>query len=102
MSGEVLRMRDEPLLDLDVAVTLGQAAAWLGCDPGRIRNWISRGWVNHATGKRVFIAPADEADASGHRRYRLGDLLAAERGTRRNPRGRRRGGGSGGQLVRAA
>lgn len=59
-----------PDMDMDALLTVGEAAAFLRMPKQRINRWRELG----------HLAPADTS--GGVRRYRLGDVLKAERATR--------------------
>lgn len=79
-------MRPDP----DAWVTRGQAAEYLNLRADTIGKWHDRGWVDPATGERRHLRT--KRLPGGRLRYRLGDILDAERATRnhvnssRNPR----------------
>jgi hypothetical protein len=63
-------------LDLDARVDLNGAARAAGVPEGTVKNWRYRGWLG-ADGERHHLVFDDEGTV------RLGDVLAAERDTRR-------------------
>lgn len=63
-----------PVLDLDALLTVGQAALYLRMPKQRINRWRELGRLSEA-----------ETRSDGVRLYRLGDVLKAERATRRSP-----------------
>lgn len=65
-------------MDLDAKLYAAEAAAYFRCSRQRINRWRSLGHLQQV-----------DTDASGRPRYRFGDLLAAERKTRRSPNSRR-------------
>ncbi len=71
----------------DAYVTRGQAAMVTGVRPDTIGKWLARGWVD-PTGDRHTLTTKPAAGRG--LLFRLGDILAAERDTRLNPRARRR------------
>lgn len=70
----------------DAYVTRAQAATVTGVRPDTIGKWLARGWVDPA-GERHTLATKPGGGRS--LLFRLGDILAAERDTRLNPRARR-------------
>jgi hypothetical protein len=68
-------------LNLNARLTLAQAATMANVPPGTVRNWRYRGWLD-AAGERHHLDARDG--------YRLGDVLRAERDTRRSDRSHRR------------
>jgi len=71
----------------DAYVTRGQAAMVTGVRPDTIGKWLARGWVDPAGERHTLTTrPGDGRVLL----FRLGDILAAERDTRLNPRARRR------------
>lgn len=71
----------------DAYVTRAQASLITGVQPDTIGKWHARGWTN-PEGARCRLRTRPGAGRS--LLFRLGDILAAERDTRRNPRARRR------------
>jgi hypothetical protein len=71
----------------DAYVTRAQAAMVTGVRPDTIGKWLARGWVDPA-GARHSLSTRRITGRS--LLFRLGDILAAERDTRLNPRARRR------------
>jgi hypothetical protein len=73
-------------MNLDAYVSRAQAAMVTGVRPDTIGKWLARGWVD-PDGERHTLTtrPAGSRGLL----YRLGDILAAERDTRLNPRARR-------------
>lgn len=69
-------------MNLNAMVTLTQAAHMAGVPVGTVRNWRYRGWLD-GNGKRHTLTVTDDG-------YRLGDVLRAERDTRRSDRSHRR------------
>lgn len=72
-----------PQLDLDARVDMIAAARLAGVPVGTVKNWRYRGWLDDR-GRRHTLDP-DEAG-----KVRLGDVLRAERETRRSARSHRR------------
>lgn len=72
----------------DAMVTRAQAAMVTLVRPDTIGKWQARGWTS-PTGERRFLTTQLSPDGRTLR-YRLGDILEAERDTRLNPRARRR------------
>lgn len=70
----------------DVYVTRAQAAMVTGVRPDTIGKWLARGWLG-TDGQRHNLTTRPDGRTL---LFRLGDLLAAERDTRLNPRARRR------------
>lgn len=71
----------------DAYVTRAQAAMVTGVRPDTIGKWLARGWKTPAGEHRqLSTRPGDGRFLL----FRLGDILAAERDTRLNPRSRRR------------
>lgn len=63
-----------PTYDKDARLNLAEAALYFGLSKATINRWYSLGHL------------ADiQHDDRGHRLYRFGELLQAERNTRRNP-----------------
>jgi hypothetical protein len=75
-------------MNQDAFVSRAQAAMVTGVRPDTIGKWLARGWVD-LTGERHKLTTKPAADGRSLL-YRLGDILAAERDTRLNPRARRR------------
>lgn len=70
----------------DVYVTRGQAAMITGVTADAIGKWQHRGWLT-PDGERRFLRTCP---AAGRKlKYRLGDILEAERDTRNSPNSRR-------------
>lgn len=67
---------------MDARLQLADAANVAGVPAGTLRNWRYRGWTDR-NGQRRYL----DVDAEG---YRLGDVLQAERDTRRHDRSHRR------------
>lgn len=65
----------------DAYVPLKWLAERLGLNPGTIRHWRYRGWIDRE-GKLQHVRVRD-------RRYNAADVLAAERDTSLNPQSRR-------------
>lgn len=65
-------------MNLDAQLRAADAARHLKCPRQRVARWVTLG---HLTAIGV--------DGQGHPLYRLGDLLEAERVTRRSPNSRR-------------
>lgn len=65
-------------MNLDARLRAADAARHLKCPRQRVARWVSLGHLN-----------AVGVDEQGHPLYRLGDLLEAERITRRSPNSRR-------------
>jgi len=78
MVGGLSRTRRRVGMNLDALLRADEAAAYFRCDPRRIHRWRSLGHIE--------IAGRDDR---GILLYRLGDLLEAERKTRRSPNSRR-------------
>ncbi|HWB34563.1 MAG TPA: hypothetical protein VHA75_00915 [Rugosimonospora sp.] len=73
------------LMDINPDALLGPAEAALAVNVTKhtVRKWRTIGWVDPATGLRTFLAVAGN-DRHGNPLHRLGDLLEAERATRRS------------------
>lgn len=70
----------------DAYLTRGQASMLTGLSPDSIGKWHHRGWIG-ADGERRFL---ETRPGKGNAlKYRLGDILDAERDTRSNPNSRR-------------
>jgi hypothetical protein len=69
-------------LDPDARLERCQAAMQAGVTEDVIKTWQYRGWLDKH-GHRHFLLPDEDG-------YRLGDVLAAERDTRRSGRSHRR------------
>jgi len=67
---------------MDARLQLADAAKVAGVPAGTVRNWRYRGWTTR-TGMRRTIDVNEDG-------YRLGDVLEAERDTRRSDRSHRR------------
>ncbi|MFG1872130.1 hypothetical protein [Micromonospora arborensis] len=76
-------------MNRDAYLTRAQAALITRMRESTIGNWRARGWVT-PEGERRHLAVRKQAD--GTLKYRLGDILDAERDTRNNPKSRRGGG----------
>jgi hypothetical protein len=74
-------------VNLDAYVTRAQAAMVTGVRPDTIGKWLARGWVDPAGSRHALTT---RPSGSRGLLFRLGDILAAERDTRLNPRARRR------------
>lgn len=72
----------------DAYVTRAQAAMVTGVRPDTIGKWLARGWVDPAGERHALTTRPGGSGRS--LLFRLGDILAAERDTRLNPRARRR------------
>jgi hypothetical protein len=70
-------------VDLDARVGLNGAARVAGVPEGTVKNWRYRGWLDR-DGRRHHLC----FDSQG--RCRVGDVLRAERDTRRSGRSHRR------------
>jgi hypothetical protein len=68
-------------------VTRGEASYLIGVSPGAIGKWHERGWVDSSTGKRRHLTISRLPN--GRLRYRLGDVLDAERDTHLSRKGHR-------------
>jgi hypothetical protein len=69
-------------VNMDARLQLSDAASVAGVPPGTVRNWRYRGWTTRS-GERRTVDVNDDG-------YRLGDVLQAERDTRRSERSHRR------------
>lgn len=69
-------------MNLDARLQLADAANVAGVPVGTLRNWRYRGWTDR-TGQRRHLDVNNQG-------YRLGDVLQAERDTRRSPSSHRR------------
>lgn len=69
-------------MNMDARLPLSLVAQVAGVPAGTVRNWRYRGWTTR-TGERRTLDVNDDG-------YRLGDVLAAERDTRRSDRSHRR------------
>jgi len=65
-------------MNLDALLRASEAAAYFRCHRQRIQNWRAGGYL-----------AATDTDEHGRPRYRLRDLLAAEKTTRRHPKSHR-------------
>ena len=65
-------------MDLDLTLRAVDAARYFRCGRQRIADWVSAGYLK-----------ATDRDGKGRPLYRLGDLLDAERRTRRSPKSHR-------------
>lgn len=74
-------------MNLDAYVTRAQASLVTGVRPDTIGKWHARGWTDPAGERHVLRTKPGTGRAL---LFRLGDILDAERDTRRNPRARRR------------
>lgn len=74
-------------MNLDAYVTRAQAAMLTGVRPDTIGKWRARGWSDPAGDHHEL---STRPGAGRTLLFRLGDILAAERDTRLNPRARRR------------
>jgi hypothetical protein len=70
----------------DAYVTRAQAAFLTGVSADSIGKWHARGWVTPDGEQRHLTT---KPGRGRHLRYRLGDILAAEKDTRNNPNSRR-------------
>lgn len=70
----------------DAYVTRSQAAMLTGVSTDSIGKWHARGWRSPAGEQRALTTKPGKGKTL---RYRLGDILAAERDTRSNPNSRR-------------
>jgi hypothetical protein len=79
------------LVDTDVEALLDTAAGAQAVNVSKhtVRKWRTLGWLDLATGERRFL-PLATPDRQGNPRHRLGDLLDAERATRRSGKSHRR------------
>ncbi len=84
--GAFLRMRMEVRVNLDAYLTRSQASLLTGVSPDSIGKWHARGWLT-AAGERRHLST--KPGPGKNLRYRLGDILEAERDTRINPNSRR-------------
>lgn len=80
----------EDTIDPDAPIDTPAAAAHLPVSAATIRSWASRGWTDRE-GNRRKLEAIDHDGPRNSARYRWGDLLDAERDTRRNPRSPGRG-----------
>lgn len=71
----------------DALITRDLAAHAAGVKPSAVNMWTSRGWIDPATGERHKLEVVKK-DWRGRCLYRYGDVMAAEKATRR--RGRKR------------
>lgn len=67
------------MYDDDARLTAAEAAEWFDVTPSAINNWFYRGHLEDVG-----------VDDNGQRTYRFGELLDAERNTRRHPNSRRK------------
>ncbi len=74
-------------MNLDAYVTRAQASLVTGVRPDTIGKWHARGWTD-PEGERHALRTKPGCGRT--LLFRLGDILTAERDTRRNPRARRR------------
>lgn len=69
-------------MNMDARLQLSDVAKVAGVPSGTVRNWRYRGWTSR-TGERRNLDVNEDG-------YRLGDVLEAERDTRRSERSHRR------------
>lgn len=70
----------------DAYVTRTQASMVTGVSRDSIGKWRARGWLDEDGERRFLRTKPGKGDTL---RYRLGDILDAERDTRNNPNSRR-------------
>jgi hypothetical protein len=81
-------LRTEGDVNLDAYITRAQASLLTGVTADSIGKWHHRGWLT-PDGERRYLRT--KPGRGKHLRYRLGDILDAERDTRTNPNSRRGG-----------
>lgn len=74
---------------MDARVSRQDAAHLAGVDPQVISMWAYTGWKDPSTGERRRLEVVDR-DWRKRPLYRYGDVMAAEKATRRSPKGRPR------------
>lgn len=65
-------------MNLNALLRASEAAAYFRCHRQRIANWVKAGYL-----------AAFDKDGKGRPRYRLADLINAEKTTRRHPKSHR-------------
>lgn len=75
--------------DMDAPLTRDLAATAAGVDPSVISMWAYRGWIDPDTGERRKLEVVGR-DWRNRPQYRHGDVMAAERATRRSGKSHRR------------
>lgn len=73
-------------MNLDAYVTRSQASLLTGVSPDSIGKWHARGWQSEDGQQRRLRTKPGRGRTL---KYRLGDILDAERDTRSNPNSRR-------------
>lgn len=73
--------------DFDALIDREAAAFAAKVTPSAVAMWVSRGWIDPASGERRKLEPAG-ADWRGRHLYRYGDVMTAEQATRRRGRTR--------------
>ncbi len=73
--------------DFDALVDRDTAAWAAKVKPLSISSWVSRGWKDPDSGERKFLERRG-VDHQGRHLYRYGDVMAAEKATRRRGRPR--------------
>ncbi|WP_045740882.1 hypothetical protein [Actinoplanes rectilineatus] len=73
--------------DFDALIDRDTAAHAARVSPSSITSWVSRGWRDPDTGDRHKLERRG-TDPWGRHLYRYGDVMAAERATRRRGRTR--------------
>lgn len=76
-------------MNLDAHLTCTQAAHIANVTRHVVLMWRNRGWLDPTTGERHKLAVVGEDDR-GNPTYRLRDIQAAERATRRSGKSHRR------------
>lgn len=73
--------------DFDALIDRDTAAFAAKVKPSAVAMWVSRGWIDSATGERRKLASRGR-NWQGCHLYRYGDVMDAERATRRTGRPR--------------
>jgi hypothetical protein len=76
------------VLNLDARLGTAEGALAVGVSKHTVRKWRTEGWIDLDTQQRRTL-PTVGTDRSGNPLHRYGDLLAAERDTRRSGKSHR-------------